>query len=425
MLLILSKILKKYKNISVFKRFSYFSLFLLIIIVLPGFIEKSDWGFYGHKKINRMAVFTLPPEMMYFFKKNIEFFTDHAPDPDKRKYIDPHEAIKHYIDIDYWGEYPFYDLPRRWTDVMIKYVEIYAIDGDEKALLFGPKVNEIKNDTIFGNNFQCPFPTYKSFIKKYVAGKILDQDIDLPLDSVASRLNIDLSIYSDSKIHIEEHFSQEGIVPYHLYHYYFALVNAFEERNPKKILRRANDIGHYIADAHVPLHTTKNYNGQLTNQIGIHAFWENRIPELLGDTEFDYLVGKAEYIENVRDFFWSIVLKSHSLKDKVLEAEKRVSNSFPDNEKYEFIERNGIITRVQSEKYTRAFNKEMNGMVEMRMRDAIKALGDTWYTAWIDAGQPELKNLEDIQWTKEELEQIKKLKNAEKNGHLMGRDHWD
>lgn len=40
------------------------------------------------------------------------------------------------------------------------------------------------------------------------------------------------------------------------------------------------DIGHYIADANVPLHTSENYNGQLTGQEGFHGFWETRLPEL-------------------------------------------------------------------------------------------------------------------------------------------------
>ncbi len=398
---------------------------LFILVLSSSFTEKNEWGFYGHKKINRMAVFTLPPEMMYFFKENIEFLTAHAPDPDKRKYVDPHEAIKHYIDIDYWGIYPFPDLPGKWSNAMTKYIEIYAVDGTDKALLFGPQVNEIKDSILFGNNLSCSYSRYSHFIKSKVAPYILEQQQDFNPDSISEWLDIDLSLFEGAKIHLEEHFSQEGIVPYHLYHYYFGLVHAFEEKNAKKILRRANDIGHYIADASVPLHTTKNYNGQLTGQIGIHAFWENRIPELLGDTEFDYFVGKAEYVENIRDFFWKIVLKSHSLKDKVLEAERKVSNRLRDDEKYEFIERNGIVTRVQSEKYTRAFNAEMNGMVEMRMRDAIKALGDIWYTAWIDAGQPDLKNFGKVNWTKEEKEKMKKLNEAQKKGHLMGREHWD
>ena len=36
------------------------------------------WGFYGHKRINRMASFTLPPEMFPFYKRHIDFISDHA-----------------------------------------------------------------------------------------------------------------------------------------------------------------------------------------------------------------------------------------------------------------------------------------------------------------------------------------------------------
>lgn len=52
---------------------------------------------------------------------------------------------------------------------------------------------------------------------------------------------------------------------------------AFRQRNSKRILRIATDMGHYIGDAHVPLHTTSNYNGQKTGQHGIHGFWESRV----------------------------------------------------------------------------------------------------------------------------------------------------
>ena len=43
-------------------------------------------------------------------------------------------------------------------------------------------------------------------------------------------------------------------------------------------------------------HTTENYNGQFTNQKGIHGFWESRIPELFYD-EYDFITGKAKYID--------------------------------------------------------------------------------------------------------------------------------
>ena len=65
-------------------------------------IPSDDWGFYGHKLINRMAVYTLPSDLIEFYKSNIQFITDHAVDPDKRRYAVNGEAIKHYIDLDAW-----------------------------------------------------------------------------------------------------------------------------------------------------------------------------------------------------------------------------------------------------------------------------------------------------------------------------------
>ena len=53
----------------------------------------QKWGFFGHRRINRMAVFTLPPEMIVFFKRKIEYITEHAVDPDKRRYASRFEAI--------------------------------------------------------------------------------------------------------------------------------------------------------------------------------------------------------------------------------------------------------------------------------------------------------------------------------------------
>ena len=65
------------------------------------------------------------------------------------------------------------------------------------------------------------------------------------------------------------------------------------------------------------LHTTENYNGQLTKQIGIHGFWESRLPELYAD-EYNFFVGKANYIENTQLKAWEAVTNAHLALDSVL-----------------------------------------------------------------------------------------------------------
>ena len=60
-----------------------------------------------------------------------------------------------------------------------------------------------------------------------------------------------------------------GIVPWHILTTYKRLVQAFKEQNTESILHYSADLGHYVGDAHVPLHTTENYDGQFSNQKGI------------------------------------------------------------------------------------------------------------------------------------------------------------
>ena len=92
---------------------------------MPKNPDKVTWGFYGHKKINRLSIFTLPTEMFGFYKEHVEYITEHAVDPDKRRYAVDGEAICHYIDLDhfYKGEGPFKVMPKKWKDAVEKYTE--------------------------------------------------------------------------------------------------------------------------------------------------------------------------------------------------------------------------------------------------------------------------------------------------------------
>jgi len=196
------------------------------------------------------------------------------------------------------------------------------------------------------------------------------------------------------------------------------------EENLDKILRISADMGHYIGDAHVPLHTTSNYNGQQTDQLGIHAFWETRLPEMFADEEYDFLVGQAEYIYEIDEHYWNIVNKSHSLVDDVLGIEKVLSQNYPEDQQDCFVERgDGYIQKMACEEYAKLYNEKLNGQVEERFRDAIKAVGDAWYTAWVDAGEPDLEEIFDNREAKKDLKESEALKNATQTKKIIGRDH--
>ena len=246
----------------------------------------------------------------------------------------------------------------------------------------------------------------------------LDRYGSYPYDSLPRSWSKALQKYGDS---LQTH----GIVPWWLQTMLHRLTNAFREKNLSRILKYSAEIGHYISDAHVPLHASSNHNGQYTGQKGIHGFWESRIPELLAETTpgWDFLLGRAAYLKDPGSFFWSRVLESAAAADTVLRVEKQLSYAFPGDRRYAFEERNGVIIRQYSAAYTMAYNERLHGMVERRMRQSIYAVASCWFTAWVNAGQPRLDSLMTDSLSPEERTELEELNRAWRNNPIKGREH--
>jgi hypothetical protein len=199
------------------------------------------------------------------------------------------------------------------------------------------------------------------------------------------------------------------------------ITEAFRARDGKRILRLCADMGHYIGDAHVPLHTTSNYNGQKTGQQGIHGFWESRIPELFADESYDYFVGKPRYIERTDEWFWQMVFDSNSMVDSVLSIERALRRSFPQDRQMCPDMRLGTMVVTPCRDFAAAYQDAMNGMVERRMRAAIQAVSSAWYTAWADAGEPDLSKLNLPTKTEDERKEEERLRKTYEQGKILGR----
>ena len=217
--------------------------------------------------------------------------------------------------------------------------------------------------------------------------------------------------------------NKRGIVPWWVQVMQGRLTKAFKEKDGARILKLSAEIGHYIADAHVPLHAHSNHNGQHTNQRGIHGFWESRVPELLADKDWDFFIGKATYIANKSAFIWDRVLESAVAADTVLQAERELTAAFPADQKYAFEQRGNNTIRQYSSAFSKAYDKKLAGMVERRMRQSIFAVASFWYTAWVDAGQPNLSGLNNIMPSLEEQKEWEALQQAWRNGAAKGREH--
>jgi hypothetical protein len=234
-----------------------------------------------------------------------------------------------------------------------------------------------------------------------------------PFDSLPRKWNDAVAKYT------EDTLQRHGIVPWWVQIMQARLTAAFKEKNATKILKLSAEIGHYIADAHVPLHASSNHNGQFTNQRGIHGFWESRVPELLAEKEWSFLIGKADVIKSPADFIWKRVLESAAAADSVLKIEAALTKTFPADQKFAFEERNGKIVRQYSSAFSKAYDEKLRGMIERRMRQSIYAVASFWYTAWVAAGQPDLKGMTSVSFTYEELKEFEALNTAWRSGGGM------
>lgn len=388
---------------------------VLAIVLFANFSQPDAWGFFAHRRINRLAVLTLPPAMMVFFKPNIDWISDHAVDPDMRRYATKNEAPRHYLDLDRYGSYPFENLPRDFTDALMGYTEVYTVSpGNDTVLVYGPS--------------GTPAPEgYRRWFADNVLPAFYRAEESLVTDSAVTLFTL-LGKPAPGKLRTlfyREHLSEHGIVPWHLERMQRSLTEAFRNRDRQRILKLSADFGHYIGDAHVPLHTCSNYNGQQTGQDGIHGFWESRIPELFADEQYDFLVGKPDYIDNPREFYWKIVLESHLLVDSVLAIEKQLRGTFPADRQICPELRGRSMMMVQCAEFAAAYQDAMDGMVERRFRSAIQVTASAWMTAWIDAGQPDLRELGKYTPTKTEQEEEDALRKALEGGKIIGRqeDH--
>jgi hypothetical protein len=362
----------------------------------------TTWGFFSHKLINRLAVFTLPEEMLPLFKPNIDYISEQAVAPDKRRFIVANEGYRHYINLDRWAF-----LPQDKLEAQVLHTDIFLVGerGDTILLFDFASIRKLKRDyylkakgikKLFGrDSIVVADSTLRRFFINNTARIQPDENFPISIDSLTQLFKKERLILRGSfrAAFAKDKLTPSGILPFHLMTVQRQLTEAFIAKDKNRVLKLAAEIGHYIADAHVPLHTISNYDGQQTNQMGIHAFWESRLPELFAKNQYDFFVGQAEYFDNAKKYYWDIIAASNKLVAKALRIEKEVAVTFREDIKYCPETVNRTTLKKPCFDFAQAYHEKLDGMVEDRMQGAILSIGSAWLTAWTDAGKPDLENL--------------------------------
>jgi hypothetical protein len=168
-----------------------------------------------------------------------------------------------------------------------------------------------------------------------------------------------------------------GVVPWIIQDRWRDLVDAFRAGDPAKVAFTTAILGHYIGDAHVPLHTTINHDGQLTNQRGVHSRWESGLVERHITAE-DLTVAPARpdqaFFE--RPFEWLVA--AHALVPQLLADDREADRTTPESAR----------GKGRPPAYWMIFWAKQGPVVKQQLSLAGQHLGDAILNAWIAAGKP-------------------------------------
>lgn len=212
-----------------------------------------------------------------------------------------------------------------------------------------------------------------------------------------------------------------GTVPWRVNAMRLKLTEAMRNQQKDSILYYAAEVCHYVGDAHVPLHASLNYDGQLSNQRGIHSLWESTLPEMDIKEYQLYQAHKPQYLQDPQHTIWEVLRHTFGLVKQVFEEERKASEGVAASEKYNTkTGRNGKPYQSYSGVFARRYSQQLATSVQEQVVLTAQTLSDFWYTCWVDAGKPDLSKFQAI--SKAEKKQLKAERKAWKANELLAKN---
>jgi len=162
----------------------------------------------------------------------------------------------------------------------------------------------------------------------------------------------------------------QGILPWAILATADSLKTLFEMNDMHQAMLVAADLGHYIGDSHMPLHITRNYNGQYTNQYGVHSRYESTLIQNY-QSQIVYDGDTLQYIDNLSDYVFNMLYDNYQYVDSVLYA---------DSVAYAYANHN-----YNSTYYTKFWEIAKDYTIGL-FKKASYRLTCVIYTEWVNAG---------------------------------------
>jgi hypothetical protein len=206
-------------------------------------------------------------------------------------------------------------------------------------------------------------------------------------NSESAKHYIDIDNYNDFLLHGKIPMSEDsvlniygisfvlnhGILPWATLAAFDSVKACFHRNNFDKASLFAADLGHYVADGHMPLHITKNYDGQATGQDGVHSRYESRMISSYGSS-LVYTDDTAMYISNVTSYIFTYLYHNYKYIDSVLLADQHAQS---------------LAGNTNSTEYYQELWNRSGAFTTGLFKHASYSLASLIYTAWVEAGSPD------------------------------------
>jgi len=172
-----------------------------------------------------------------------------------------------------------------------------------------------------------------------------------------------------------------GTLPWATKATYNSLVIALRNGRIDRAKQFAADLGHYVADGHMPLHITKNYNGQLTGNTGIHSRYESTMINAHADEFYNSQPREITYVQNTQQYIFDYIYFNYQYADSIIDADNYAKSINPD---------------YSSSAYKDALWEKTKGFTKRLFTNASQRLAELFYSAWIDAGRPSVTSTAEV-----------------------------
>jgi hypothetical protein len=291
----------------------------LIVLVLVQSEAAVAWGNEGHVAINRVAAEKIPASMPRFLRRAVAEIAYLGPEPDRWR--SPSEfALKNAQEADH-----FIDLERvSWLDPLP----------------------------------QGRYEFYRKLYEKRAATPATDHPDDYLPERVGLQPYITMEVYGRLKAAFREYRQRQA-------------AHQPTQAVQQAIIFYAGWLGHYVADASQPLHTTIQYNGWVgpnpngyTTEHKIHGQFESTyVAANITAKDFAGLVKSPERLDDPFARYVAYLRQSNGMVEKVYALEKAGG-------------------------FTGKGSPEAFDFTTHRLAAGSQMLLDLWYTAWMESAVP-------------------------------------